>query len=77
MARQVAEISGVSEAVFSAHKHNYRKPIQLGVSNDEDYDPAYRFDVVDDSEVVAYAGSNLDLEAIGLTVATEPTTTPV
>lgn len=71
------EAGGISQATFDAHKHNYRKPTQIGISVDHLYDPVLRYDVVDDAEVVAFIGNHADAEAIGLTVATQPTSTPV
>jgi hypothetical protein len=68
---------GVSQAAFDAHTHNYRKLMQLAVSRDHTYDPVERFDIVDDSEVVGFSGNNIDLEAIGVTVSTEATGTPL
>ena len=68
---------GVSQATFDSHTHGYRKFKQIGVSKDHLYTPVERFDIVDDAEVVAMSGNNLDLEAVGITVATEQTEVPV
>lgn len=67
---------GVSQATFDTHTHGYRKMTQIGVSRDHLYSPVDRFDIVDDAEVVAFSGNNLDLEAVGITVATDQTETP-
>jgi len=75
MARQVAEITGVSEAVFNAHAHNYRKITMIGVDDDDKYLTPDKEIIVDDAETVA--STNVDAEAVGVTVATEPTSTPV
>lgn len=76
MARQVDEIiPGVSEAVFDAHAHNYRKVTQIGGDADDKWGSPTLVDVVDDA--TTHAAENVDLEAVGVTVATEPTSTPV
>lgn len=76
MARQVAEVApGVSEATFNAHTHNYRKITQLGVDAQRAYNTPQRVDIVDDSEV--NTSGNTGLEAVGITVVTTPTGTPV
>lgn len=76
MARQVAEvIPGVSQGSFDAHSHNYRKLTQLGVDSVKTYASPARVNVVDDGEV--NVADNTDLEAVGVTVTTAPTTTPV
>ena len=67
---------GVSQAAFDGHTHSYRKIAQIAVSKDHLYTPVDRFDIVDDSEVVAFCGNNLDIEAVGVTVATEETEIP-
>lgn len=80
MAREVTEFvggGGISQATFDAHAHNYRKPTEIAVSVDHLYTTVLRYEVIDDAEVVAIVGNNADLEAVGLTVATEPTSTPV
>jgi len=69
-------VAGVSQATFGAHTHNYRKLTQIGVSRDEDYDPAVKTTVIDDTETMGAAGRNLDLEAIAVTVATQSTGVP-
>ncbi len=68
---------GVSVASFDAHVHNYRKAVELAVSKDHTYDPVDRFPIGDDGETVAFSGNNLDIEAVGVTVDTQPTSTPV
>lgn len=77
MARQTEEIvaTGVSQATFDAHAHSYRKLMQLGVDANKAYSGPNKVDILDDQEVFAQDGT--DLEAVGLTVATEPTGTPV
>lgn len=76
MARQTEEIvaTGVSQAVFNAHSHNYRKITQFGVDANKTYAGPTRVDIIDDQEVFGQDGT--DLEAVGITVATAPTTTP-
>ncbi len=66
---------GVPQLVFDAHAHNYRKVTQLGVDSAKTYASPARVGIVDDSEV--NIADNTDLEAVGVTVATEPTSTPV
>lgn len=68
---------GVPQSEFDAHAHNYRKITQVGISVDHLYDPVLRYDVIDDAEVVAFIGNNADAEAVGITVSTELTTTPI
>jgi len=76
MAREEVEYpSGVGQAEFDAHAHNYRKLKQLGVDAHKAYSGPNKVDILDDQEVFAQDGT--DLEAVGLTVATEPTSTPV
>jgi len=76
MARQTEEIvaSGVSQAVFDAHTHNYRQITGIGVDDDDKYLTPDKMDIVDDAETVA--ASNVDAEAVGITVATAPTSVP-
>ena len=76
MARQTAEIAGISEAVFSAHAHSYRKITQLLVDSVDTWGTPQPVDVVDD-DTVHQQDLGQDLEAVGVTVATEPTSTPV
>ena len=68
---------GVSGATFDAHSHNYRKLDEVAVSVDHLYTTVLRYSVTDDAETVAIVGNNSDLEAVGITVATGPTSTPV
>lgn len=76
MAKQVAEVAaGVSEAVFNAHIHNYRKITWIGVDDDDKYLSPDKMEIADDAETVA--ATNVDAEAVGITVATSPTSTPV
>jgi len=67
---------GVSQGAFDNHTHGYRKITQIGVSRDHLYEPVLRYDIIDDSEVVSLVGSNQDLEAVGITVATDQTEVP-
>ena len=66
---------GVSLAVFDAHVHNYRKITGIGVDDDDKYLTPDKMDIVDDAETVA--ATNVDAEAVGVTVETAPTSTPV
>lgn len=59
------------------HKHNYRKVIQLGSDDNFNYSAPSRTTVTDDAEVKIGSGAGKDLEAVGLTVATLPTSAPV
>jgi len=65
---------GVSQATFDNHAHNYRKITQFGVDSSKTYSSVVRADIVDDTETSA--SDNQDLEAIGITVAISPTSTP-
>lgn len=67
---------GVAQAAFDAHTHNYRKQTELAVSVDHLYTTVLRYPVGDDEETVAIVGNNADLEAVGITVSTEPTGAP-
>jgi len=65
---------GVSQATFSAHTHNYRKLTQIATDISKNWvGPTYT-DVLDDQEVTNTDGA--DIEAIGVTVATQPTGVP-
>ena len=66
---------GVSQATFDAHKHNYRKLTGIGVDDDDKYNSPDKMDIVDDAETVA--ATSVDAEAVGVTVATSPTSTPI
>lgn len=67
---------GVAQAAFDGHTHNYRKLGEVAVSVDHLYTTVLRYPVADDEETVAIVGNNADLEAVGVTVATQPTSTP-
>jgi len=66
--------SGVSQAEFDAHTHDYRKIMWLGVDDDDKYLTPDEVEIVDDSENVA--ATSVDAEAVAITVATASTTTP-
>ncbi len=75
MAKQTEEVaSGVSHAVFDAHTHSYRKLTEIGVDINKNYGSPTRASVTDDTETSVDDGN--DAEAIGVTVATSPTSTP-
>ena len=76
MAKQTEEVvaSGVSQAVFDAHTHNYRKLTVIGADDDDKFLSPTREPIVDDAETVA--ATSVDMEAVGITVATEPTEVP-
>lgn len=76
MARETVEIvaSGVSQAVFDVHTHNYRKITQIGIDIIKTYTAPERVNIVDNQEVFVTDGN--DAEAVGITVSTEPTETP-
>lgn len=65
---------GVSQATFDVHTHNYRKIVGIGVDDDDKYLTPDKMDIVDDEETVA--ATNVDAEAVGVTVATAPTEVP-
>ena len=65
---------GVSQATFDAHTHGYRKITRIGVDDDDKFLSPVWVDIVDDADTVA--GTSVDLEAAGITVATEQTETP-
>ena len=65
---------GVSQSVFDAHTHNYRKITWVGVDDDDKYLTPDKAEIQDDAETVAV--TNVDAEAVGVTVATSPTSTP-
>jgi len=76
MARETEEVvTGVSHAIFDAHAHNYRKITTVGADSDIGYVSPTRVNVVDDSEV--NTGETPAVRAIGVTVATLPTSIPV
>lgn len=66
---------GVSEATFNAHTHNYRKITQIGGDSAKNWASPIRVDVIDGQEVNVY--DTQDLEGVGVTVSTQPTSTPV
>lgn len=66
---------GVSQAVFDSHVHNYRKLNQVGIDVSKTYSGPIRKDILDDQEVFVTDGN--DAEAIGITVATAPTSIPI
>ena len=75
MAREtVAYPAGVSLAVFNAHTHNYRKLTWIGVDDDDKYLSPDKVEVVDDAETIA--STNVDAEAVAVTVATAATSAP-
>ncbi len=67
--------NGVDGATFDAHTHNYRKMTQLGVDGVGSYASPVRTNVVDNSEV-NLTDSN-KVSAVGITVSTQPTSTPI
>jgi len=78
VAREVTEFTsggGISQAVFDAHAHNYRKITWIGVDDDDKYTTPDKMEIVDNGETVA--ATAVDAEAVGVTVATLPTTVPV
>lgn len=76
MTKQTEEVvaNGISQAVFDAHTHNYRKVTQLGVDGVGNYASPQRVAIVDGSEV-NITDSN-KVAAVGITAATLPTDTP-
>ena len=79
MAKLTEELvaAGVSQATFDAHTHNYRKATEIACDIDHLYTSVNRYPISDDSETVAIVGNNADLEAVGITVATLPTSIPI
>ncbi len=76
MAREVTEFptGGVSQGVYDAHTHNYRKITQLGVDGNDEFLNPQRIAIADDSEVnITDSGK---VAAVGVTVSTQPTETP-
>ena len=69
---------GVSQSVFDAHAHSYRKLTKLTGDDDDGWSSPVSVDVVDDAGVHLNAGGGNppDLEAVGVEVATAPTSTP-
>lgn len=75
MAKQTEEVAaGVSQATFDVHTHNYRKITWVGVDDDDKYLTPDKEEIVDDAETVA--STNVDAEAVGITVSTQPTGVP-
>lgn len=68
------EAGGVSQTVFDAHTHAYRKITRIGGDSDDKWGSPTWVDVVDDGD--SHAAENVDLEAVGITVATEQTEIP-
>lgn len=66
---------GVSLVDFNAHTHNYRKITVIGADDDDKFLSPTREPIVDDTETVA--ATSVDMEAVGVTVATLPTSAPV
>jgi len=54
VARQTVEIvaTGVSQAVFDAHAHNYRKITWIGVDDNDKYLTPDKMEIVDDAETI-------------------------
>ena len=57
-----------------AHTHSYRKVTRIGGDSDDKWNSPTWVDIVDDADT--HASESVDLEAVGVTVATEPTSTP-
>jgi len=75
MAKQTEEVaSGVSQAIFDAHTHDYRKITQIGADSDDKWGSPTLVDIIDDDTTEAHEA--VDLEAVGITVATQPTEIP-
>lgn len=66
---------GVGQAEFDAHVHPYRKLTQIGGDAYDQWSSPTLVDVVDDT--TTHASESVDLEAVGVTVATLPTGPPV
>jgi len=65
---------GVSQATFDAHTHGYRKITRIAGDSDDKFASPTWADVVDDADT--HASESVDLEAVGITVATEQTEVP-
>lgn len=65
---------GVLQSVFDAHVHSYRKFTEVGVDGQGTYASPKRVAVIDDSEVNVTDSNKV--AAVGITVATQPTSTP-
>jgi len=80
VAREVTEFitSGVPQAEFDAHTHNYRKVTQIGADGDYRWASPTIRDIADDDLTWAHDSiPDKDIAAVGITVATSPTSTPV
>ena len=65
---------GVPQSTFDAHTHNYRKLTQIATDISKNWVGPSRTNVLDDQEV--FNTDDADIEAIGVTVATSPTSVP-
>jgi len=65
---------GVPQSAFDTHTHNYRKLTQIGGDSDDKWASPTLVDVADDA--TTHAAESVDLEAVGVTVSTEPTEVP-
>ena len=65
---------GVSQATFDAHTHAYRKITRVGADDDDKFASPTWENIIDDGDTVA--ASSVDMEAVGITVATEQTEVP-
>ena len=68
---------GVSQEVFDTHAHNYRKITRIGSDSDDAWNSPKWTNVSGDGDFNSKEGGTADLEAVGITVATEPTSAPV
>jgi hypothetical protein len=66
---------GVSQAEFDSHTHAYRKITRVGADDDDKFGSPSWETIVDNADTVAF--SIVDMEAVGITVATEQTGTPI
>ena len=73
----VTGVSGVSQVVFDAHTHSYRKITRVGTDDKNDWSSPVWVDIVDDTDNKAVENGSLDAAGAGITVATQPTSTPV
>lgn len=65
---------GVSQSEFDAHTHAYRKITRVGADDDDKFlSPSWE-NIVDDTDTIA--STSVDMEAVGITVATEQTEVP-
>ena len=56
------------------HTHNYRKVTRIAVDSDDEFTSPTWANIVDDEET--HASEVVALEAVGIEVATSPTSTP-